>query len=337
MTWPEEYGGLGLDSVSHCLVQEEIAKELPVLNISLGGSTTLCGNHFLSDGTEEQKRKYLPRAAKGELIMATGTCEPVGGSNFAEFQTRAALEGDHYVINGAKIFTTSLAISGAIIVSAVTAPQVNPITGEGMSWIIIDEGTPGVEIGQIEEKLGWHGSSTGSLFLKNVRVPRENLLGREHVGNQPMIPILSEENMNMGCWCLGQAESLYLRTWEYTPNRIQMGKSLYETSQVIRHKLLKMHMEIEALRALVYGTATELDSGRSIMGLGHNCKFKGVEVLELVGREAITLHGGIGVVSDNLIDTGYRDARVTAVAGISIEQLYELVIGLTDAGILPVL
>ena len=337
MTWPQEYGGLGLDLVSYCLVKEEISKELPVLNISIGGTTTLCGKQLLHDGSEELKKKYLPAAAKGDLIMAAGNCEAVGATNFSEFQTTAVSDGDYYVINGAKIFTTNLDIAGTIIVTARTSPEINPMTGAGLSYIMVDKGTPGLEIAKIEEKLGWHGSATGSFFLKNVRVPKSNRIGPEGIGNIHMIPVLGEENLTIGCECLGHAEALYLKTWEYVQNRVMRGVSLFNSSQVIRHTLLKMRLEIDSLRALVYSTATEADQGRPIIDYGNFCKFKGIEVLEFVGKEAIQLHGGIGVVSDNFIDTGYRDARVGAIAGMSIEQIYDLVLGFMQMGMVPVL
>jgi len=337
MTWPEEYGGLGLDLVTYCLAKEEIAKELPVLNILIGGTTTLCGKHILQGGSEEIKKKYLPLAAKGDLIMAAGNCEAVGATNFSEFQTTAVPDGDFYVLNGSKIFTTNLDTCGAIIVTARTSPEVNPITGQGLSYIIVDKGMPGLEIGKIEEKLGWHGSSTGGFFLKNVRVPKTNRLGPEGIGNAAMVPVLAEENMTIGCECLGHAESLYLKTWDYLNSRVMRGVSLFNTSQVIRHRLLKMRVEIDSLRALVYGTATQADQGRPIIDLGNFCKFKGVEVLEYVGREAVQLHGGLGVVNDNMIDTGYRDARVGAIAGMAVEQIYDMVLGFMQMGMVPVL
>jgi alkylation response protein AidB-like acyl-CoA dehydrogenase len=337
MTWPEEYGGLGLDNVSYCLVYEEIAKELPVLNTLIGGASTLCGRHIIDSGSPDQAKRYLIPAARGEIIMAAGNCEPVGLRNYSEFQTRAVKDGDSWIINGGKIFTTNIANADVILVSAVTAPVVDPVTSAGLSWFILEKGMPGLEIGKIEDKLGWRGSGTGSFFIKNVRVPKENLVGPEHIGHGLRLPTGCEENMVIGCGCLGQAESVYLKTWEYTHNRIQCGVSLFDRFQVIRHKLFKMRMEIDTLRALVYGTATELDNGGSIIALGQMCKIKGVEVLEYVGKEAIQLHGGNGVVSDNGIDIAFRDARVSAIAGGSIEAMYDMVISFIENGREPVL
>jgi alkylation response protein AidB-like acyl-CoA dehydrogenase len=335
MAWPEEYGGLGLDSISYCIVMEELAKELPVLDVLISGTTTLAGKMLLMIGTEKQKKKYLPAAAKGDLIIAGGNCEPVGAQNFTEFQTRAVLDGDHWVINGAKIFTTNLASCGMVIVSVVTAPQVNPMTMEGISWIIVEKGTPGLEIGKIENKLGWHGSSTGGFFLKNVRVPKENLVGEKDKGLHAQAVFLAEENMVIGAMCLGQAESLYQKTWDYVHNRIQCGQSIFHRFQVIRHKLIKMRLEINSLRSLVYATASEAASGNSILGFGEMCKMKGVEVLQHVSIEALQLHGGNGVVVDNRLDAAYRDVRVDAIAGAAIEQLYDMVLMFIEIGMVP--
>jgi alkylation response protein AidB-like acyl-CoA dehydrogenase len=337
MTWPEEYGGLGLDNISYCLMYEEIAKELPVLNMLIGATSTLCGRHILDSGDPEQAKKYLIPGAKGDFVMAAGNCEPVGLRNYSEFQTRAVKDGDDWIINGGKIFTTNIGNADIILVSAVTAPEVDPNTSAGLSWFILEKGMPGLEIGKIEDKLGWHGSSTGSFFLKNVRVPKENLMGPENIGHGLRLRTGSEENMMIGCGCLGQAEGLYLRTWEYTHNRIQSGVSLFNRFQVIRHKLLKMRLEIDTLRALVFGTAAELDNNGSIIALGQMCKMKGVEVLEYVGKEAIQLHGGNGIVTDNGIDIAFRDAKVSSIAGGSIEAMYDMVLSFIENGREPVL
>jgi acyl-CoA dehydrogenase len=147
----------------------------------------------------------------------------------------------------------------------------------------------------------------------------------------------AEENMMIGCGCLGQAESLYLKTWDYTRNRTQGGVSLFHKFQVIRHKLLKMRLEIDSLRAFIYATATEGDTGGSILALGQMCKLKGVEVLEYVGKEAVQLHGGNGVVSDNGIDAGFRDARVSSIAGGPVEAIYDMVLAFIENGAEPVL
>jgi alkylation response protein AidB-like acyl-CoA dehydrogenase len=336
MTWPQEYGGLGLDFVTYCLMYEEIAKELPVLNMLIGGTSTLCGKHILASGTEEQKKKYLIPAAKGAIKMASGNCESVGSRNFPEYQSRAVLDGDEWVINASKIFATNIETADVILVSAATRPEIQP-NSSGLSWFVLEKGTPGLEIGKIEDKLGWHGSGTGSFFLKNVRLHRDRMLGPEGIGQGHRLHMGAEENMIMGCGCLGQAESLYLKTWEYTRSRIQSGVSLFNKYQVVRHKLLKMRMEIDSIRALVYGTAAELDSGNSIVALGQMCKMKGVEVLEYVGKEAIQLHGGNGVVTDNGIDIAFRDARVSAIAGGSVEALYDAVLFFIENGLEPIL
>ena len=335
MNWPEEYGGLGLDTTSYIIVMEEIAKELPVLDVMISGTTTLAGKTLLMGATEELKKKYLGAAARGEYVIATGNCEPTGAQNWPEFATKAVLDGDHWVINGAKIFSTGIGNCGMVIVNCVTAPYVNPVTMEGLSWIIVEKGTPGLEVGKIENKLGWHGSNTGSFFLKNVRVPKENLVGELNKGLHAQAAFLAEENMVIGAMCLGQAESMYFKAWDYVHSRIQCGQSIFDRFQVIRHKLLKMRLEINTLRSLVYSTAAEKDSGNAILGLGEMCKMKGVEVLQFVATEAMALHGGNGVVIDNHLDQAYRDVRVHAIGGAAIEQLYDMVLQLMGIGLIP--
>lgn len=331
--YPEVYGGLGLDWITFCLVMEEIAKELPVLTITIGGSLNLGGGIIFFGGTEEQKKKWLPKVASGEIILGGSNTEPTGCNNYHDMQATAVLDGDEWVINASKIFTTSNTYATHMLVSARTG-EWNPQTLTGFSWIMVPMNTPGVEVGKVEHKLGWHASSTGSIFYKNVRVPKENLIGPEPGHNlHQIMPTMTIENMMVGVEMLAQAEDLYLKTWEYTHNRIQAGKSLFDTYQVLRHKLVKMRMEIDALKALIYSTAAELDAGRMPFVMGRECKIKGVEVLDIVGKDAIQLHGGNGVVVENGIERAYRDVRVSAIAGGVPEFLCDNIVNCIESGL----
>jgi butyryl-CoA dehydrogenase len=337
-TWfPEEYGGLGLDWTCYCLINEEIAKELPVLCIPMGGSVHLGGGIIFHGGTEEQKRYWLPKIATGEVILGASNTEPTGCNNPIDMAATAVPDGDGWVLNASKIFTTSISIATHMLVSAKTS-EFDPRTLAGLSWFIVDINTPGVEIGKVEHKLGWHGSNTGSIFFKNVRVPKDALIGPEP-GHQlhQIFPTMSGENLMVGVELLGQAEDLFTRTWEYTRTRIQHGQSLFDQYQVVRHKLARMRMEIDGLRALIYSTAAELDAGRDPGILGRECKIKGCEVLTQIGQEAIQLHGGNGVVVENAIERPYRDVRVSAIAGGPVEFLIDNIIELLGHGVEPLL
>lgn len=338
-TWyPEEYGGLGLGWLSYCLVNEEIAKELPVLTIIIGGSVNLGGGIIFHGGTEKQKKEWLPKIVSGECVFGGSNTEATGCNNYLDMQGTAVLDGDEWIINASKIFTTSVGYATHMCVNVRTSESFNPKSMSGNSWFIVPMDAQGVEIGKVEHKLGWHGSSTGSIFFKNVRVPKDYLVGIEPGrAMQQIFPTLTTENLMVGVEMLGQAEDLYLRTWEYTHSRIQAGRSLYDTYQVVRHKLVKMRMEIDTLRSLIYSTAADLDKGSFPFVMGRECKMKGVEVLDYVSREAIALHGGNGVVVENGVERAYRDVRVSAIAGGTIEFLYDNVVTVLETGMESIL
>ena len=337
---PEEYGGLGLDWITFALVTEEIAKELPMLGIMIIGHSCLAAG-FIDACGPELKKKWLPLIASGETVFATGMAEPVGANVFSEHSAKAVLDGNEWVINASKIFTTGIGYASHVIVGAATC-EVDPITMHGYDYFVVPLDSPGFEMGKIEHKLGWHGSATGSFYCKNVRIPKENhMIPAPPTGDGPPLPqflvVLGQENMLTGVECLAQAENLYLKTWDYVHNRIQMGKNLFDAHQVVRHKLVKMRMEIDTLRALVYSTAHEFDSGRPGMVNGRLCKIKGIEVLEYVSKEAILLHGGIGVVVENGVERAYRDVMVSAIAGGAVDILYEVSADLMNFGMEPVI
>lgn len=338
-TWyPEEYGGLGLGWTDYCLVNEEIAKELPVLTILIGGSVNLGGGIIFHGGTEEQKKEWLPKIASGECIFGGANTEATGCDNVLDMQGRAVLDGDEWVINASKIFITSAEVATHMCVQVRTGDTFDLETMTGNSWFIVPMDTPGVEIGKVEHKLGWHGSSTGSVFFKDVRVPKENLVGLDSGhAMQQIFPTLTTENLMVGVEALAQAEELFMRTWDYTHTRMQAGRSLYDAHQVIRHKLVKMRMEIDTLRSLIYSAAADIDQGKFPFVMGRECKIKGVEVLSHVSAEAIQLHGGNGVVVENGIERAYRDVRVSAIAGGTVEFLYDNIAMVMDTGMEPVL
>ena len=337
VVFSEEYGGLDLDWTTYCLINEELAKELPILSILMGGSVNLGAGIFLNGGTDEQKKYWIPKIINGEAIFGASNTEATGANNNFEMAATAVLDGDEWVLNASKIFITSAEVATHMHVIARTG-EFDPQSMTGFSWFIVPMDTPGVEIGKIEHKLGWHGSSTGSIFYHDVRLPKEALVGTEPgKAMHQIFPVLTSENLMVGVEMLGQAESLYVKTWEYTHSRMQNGKSMFESYQVIRHKLAKMRMEIDTLRALIYSTAAELDAHRMPWVMGRFCKIKGVEVLDIVSKDAIQLHGGNGVVIENGIERPYRDVRVSAIAGGAVEFLYDNVIDCIENGMDSVL
>lgn len=323
VTLPEEYGGLGGDHTTLALILEEVSKSLPVLTVAMGAHSLLAGGLLNMLGTPEQKRKYLTKAATGEIILACGSTEAAGGANHMEHSTRAVLDGDQWVINGNKVLISNIGVADVYVVLALTAEKMDPVSRSGMSAFIIEAGTPGFEVGKPEHKLGWHGSATGSISFKNCRIPKENLLGPQGGCMQAMFVSATEEFMSCGPMGLGMAEAAYEMALRYSMERIQRGQNMYDRLQVTRHKLVKMYTEIESLRALVYSTYALKDNGELPLKMGRMLKIKGAEVSEYVAREAIQLFGGVGTVVETGVERFWRDAKVLAIGGASVEALTE--------------
>src|SRR5665647_1091948 len=241
VVYPEEYGGLGGDWITKMLITEELSKGSPTLNITIGAHSSLAGGVLNLLGTPEQKQKYLTPAVKGEQILALASTESAVCFNMGEFQSPADLDGDEWVINGSKIFITNIEVADTYIVTARTADHYDHITRKGFSMFLVEKGTPGLEIGKIENKLGWHGSNTGSVYFKNCRVPQKNLLGPLHESVGAFALSACDEYMSCGAAGLGIAEACYDKALKYTKERIQQGKSLYDAFQVIRHKFCLLY------------------------------------------------------------------------------------------------
>ncbi len=332
LTVPAEYNGTGIDQTSSGLVLEEIAKTMPVLTIAMGAHILLAGGLIQMLGTEEQKQKWLSPAATGEKILACASTEPVGGDNQAEFTTRAVRDADGWVINGAKCLICNVGVADYYVVVAVTADKVDPVTKAGISCFVVPADTPGLKVGEAEHKLGWRGSATGSVYFDDVHVPAENLVGPEGGCLQAMFVSASAEFLSCGPVSLGIAEGAYQMALDYSMTRIQQGHTMFDRFQVTRHKLAKMWGEIESLRALVYSTYAQRDAGQLELAKCRLMKIKGAEVSEYVCREAIQLHGGVGTIVDTGVERYWRDAKVMAIGGASVEALVDVVSGLIKAG-----
>ncbi|MHB9863705.1 acyl-CoA dehydrogenase family protein [Streptomyces sp. YIM S03343] len=328
ITVPEDLGGLGADQTTHALVLEEIAKTLPVLTVAMGAHSLLAGGLIEMLGTPDQKKQYLVPAASGTTVLACGSTEAVGGDNQAEFKTRAVLDGDEWVLNGGKVLISNIGVADVYVVVAVTADHVDPVTKAGLSAFIVPAGTPGLGIGKAEHKLGWHGSATGSISFTDCRIPKENLLGPLGGCLQAMFVSATAEFLSCGPVSLGIAEGAYDMALTYSLQREQQGKSLFDRFQVTRHKLVRMYAEIESLRALVYSTYAERDRGELCLAEGRLLKVKGAEVSEYVAREAIQLYGGVGTVVDTGVERYWRDAKVMAIGGASVEALTDVIAAL---------
>ncbi len=323
ITVPEEFGGLGGDHTTLAIVTEEISKSMPVLSCAMGAHSLLAGGLLEMLGSLDQKKKYLAPAATGEIIMACGSTEGVGGSNQVEFTTRAVLDGDEWVLNGNKVLISNIGVADVYIILALTSDKVDLVNRTGLSTFIVEKNAPGLLVGKPEHKLGWHGSATGSISFNNCRIPKENLLGPLGGCLPAMFVSATAEFMSCGPAGLGMAEAAYEMALNYSLERVQMGQCMFDRLQVTRHKLVKMYTEIESLRALVYSTYANRDQGDLGLAAGRMLKCKGAEVSEYVAREAIQLFGGLGTIVDTGVERFWRDAKVLAIGGASVEALNE--------------
>ncbi|MDR3360817.1 MAG: acyl-CoA dehydrogenase, partial [Bifidobacteriaceae bacterium] len=301
------------------LVVEEMGKVMPILAIAIGSSSVLAGGLVETAGSPEQVERYMIPANRGDIIFAGAFTEATGGSNFFEMQGRAEPDGDDWVINSTKLFITNAAGAADVYLVLVRTGELEPATAGGFSFFFVDKNTQGFTAAPPEIKMGFHGSNSGTLTLKDVRVPKENLLGKAGDGLKYLIVNSPDEFMLAGALCLGMAEGAYEKALRYSMERVQNGKSMFDNFQVTRHKLAKMKMEIEALRSLIYTAYEMRDKGTMPMEWGRMLKVKASLVAEYVAGEAIQLHGGVGVIFGTGVERFWRDAKINQIAGGSIE------------------
>ncbi|MFQ6059150.1 MAG: acyl-CoA dehydrogenase family protein [Anaerolineae bacterium] len=307
---PPEYGGAGLDTLSYCLFMEELGK------VCLSTATTIsvhvangCVPIYL-DGTEEQKQKYLVPLARGEKIAAFALTEPEAGSDAARIQTTAIRNGDHYVLNGTKIWIMNGDIADTIVVFATTDPEAGT---RGITAFIVEKDFPGFKVGRRERKMGLRGSSTNQLFFDDCPVPAENVLGEEEgKGFITALKSLDFARLSMGAICLGVAEGALAQAVEFATTREQFGGPI-ALKGAIQSYIADMATEIEALRYLIYHTAWTVDQGQRYTRLASMSKLYGSEVAWRVVNKAVQIHGGSGYVKDYPIERVYRDVRITRI------------------------
>lgn len=306
---PEEYEGLGLDMVGKCAVYEEIGK-------THNGFTTLIGAHtgigtvgIVELGTEEQKKKYLPRMASGEWIGAFALTEPSAGSNAANLKTTAIKKGDKYILNGSKHYITNAVCGHVFTVMAMTDPSKG---AKGITSFIVEKDFPGFKLGSVEKKMGLRGSHSAELFFEDMEVPVENVLGTEGSGYVNALKILANGRAGLAARNLGSCEKLLEMSMAYAMQRTQFGKPIFE-QQAVQHILADMAMEIEVLRSMTYRAAWMSDQNMRVVKEAAIAKLYGSEVYNRVAANAIQIHGGIGYMKEYPIERYYRDARITTI------------------------
>ncbi|WP_270659168.1 putative isocaproyl-CoA dehydrogenase AcdB [Paraclostridium bifermentans] len=309
VTVPEEYGGAGSDYVSYAIIMEELSRRCASTGTYATAASSLVSLPILNYGTEEQKQKYLRGIASGEMIGAFGLTEPGAGSDASAQQTTAELDGDYYILNGRKTFITNAPICDVAIVIAVTDRSKGL---KGTSAFIVESKWEGFSHGAHEDKMGIRGTQTSDLIFENVKVPKENLLGKEGIGFKIAMNTLDAGRIGVAAQALGIAQGALDEAIKYTKERVQFGKTISKF-QNTQFTLADMETKVNAARWLVYDAAEKKDAGVNMTKESAMAKYYAAEIANEVAYKALQLHGGYGFIKDYPIERIYRDARIMSI------------------------
>lgn len=318
---PEEYGGSGLGYHEYITVVEEISKVDPSIGLSVAAHNSLCTNHILTFGNEEQKKKWLPKLATAEFIGAWGLTEHNTGSDAGGMNTTAIKDGDFWVVNGAKNFITH-AISGDVAVVIVRTGEKGD--SKGMTAFVFEKGMPGFTSGKKENKLGMRASETAELVFDNCRVPDANRLGEVGQGFVQAMKVLDGGRISIGALSLGIAKGAYEAALKYSKERYQFGQPI-SSFQGISFKLADMATEIEASELLLHKAAFLKQEHKPVTTMGAMAKMYASEVCVKVANEAVQIHGGYGYTKDFPVEKFYRDSKLCTI-GEGTTEIQKLVI-----------
>ncbi|MDD7601835.1 MAG: acyl-CoA dehydrogenase family protein [Firmicutes bacterium] len=307
--YEKKYGGAGLDVLSYAIAVEELARVDGGTGVILSAHTSLGAYPIAAYGTEEQKQKYLVPLAKGEKIGAFGLTEPNAGSDAGGTETTAVQEGDYYILNGGKIFITNGGVADTYVVFAVTTPDIGT---RGISAFIVEKGWEGFTFGDHYDKMGIRSSATAELIFNDVKVPKENLLGKEGEGFKIAMSTLDGGRIGIAAQALGIAQGAYEHALEYSKERIQFGKPICQ-QQAIAFKLADMATKIRAARLLVYNAA-ELKQNHEpyAMEAAMAKQYTSDICLEVV-NDALQIFGGTGYLKGMEVERAYRDAKICTI------------------------
>ena len=305
---PEEFGGLGLTMEEEVRVAFELAWTSPAFRSLIGTNNGIGSQGLIIDGTYEQKEKYLPRLASGELIASFALTEPDSGSDAASLRTSAVRDDDVYVLNGTKRYITNAPEAGIFTVMARTDPTIKGAAG--ISAFLVEAGTPGLSLGKRDIKMGQKGAHTCDVILENCRVPVENLIGgKEGVGFKTAMKVLDKGRLHIAAICVGAAERMLADSLAYAMQRQQFGKPIADF-QLVQAMLADSKAEIYAARSMVIDAARRRDEGDDISTEASCCKLFASEMCGRVADRAVQIHGGAGYIADYAVERFYRDVRL---------------------------
>ena len=319
--FPEEYGGAGLGYVEYAIIIEELSRVDGSVGIIIAAHTSLCSNHIYKAGSEEQKQRYLTKLASGEWLGCWSLTEPEAGSDAAGTRTTAVRDGDCWVLNGSKTFTTNAHYADVCVGMAVTDRSA---AQHGISAFIFEKDTPGFRPGKKENKLGLRASATGEVVFTNCRLPGSQLLGKTGEGFVDSLRILDGGRVSIAALSIGMAQGAYDAALKHAKIRKQFGRPISEF-QAIQHKLVDMAMKIDASRLLTYRAAKMIDSGKRVTRESAMAKLFASESAVWIANEAVQIFGGYGFIKDYPVEKFYRDVKLCTI-GEGTSEIQRLVI-----------
>ena len=307
--FPEQYGGADADVLSYILAVEELSRADAGVGITLSATVSLCAWPIYHFGTEEQKQKYLVPLAEGTKQGAFGLTEPNAGTDAASQQTVAIPDGEHYILNGSKIFITNAGEAEVYVVFAMTDKAKGV---KGITAFILEKGMPGFTFGKKEHKMGIHSSITNELIFQDVKVPKENMLGQEGQGFKIAMATLDGGRIGVAAQALGIAQAALEQAVKYAKERVQFGKPI-STNQAIGFMLADMATKVDAARLLVYRAAYLKDQGLPYSQEAAMAKMYASDVAMAVATDAVQIFGGYGYSREYPVERLMRDAKITQI------------------------
>ena len=319
--FPEDLGGAGLGYIDYSVLIEELGRVDPSVGLIVAAHTSLCSNHIFTAGSEEQKRKYIPKLSSGEWIGCWSLTEPEAGSDAGGTRSHAVFEDGHWIVNGAKTFCTNAHYADVCVGMAVTDRSASQ---HGVSAFIFDQGTPGYRLGKKENKLGMRASATGEVIFENCRLAPSQLCGQPGEGFVDSLRILDGGRISIAALSIGIAQGAYDAALKYSQQRKQFGRPISEF-QAIQHKLADMATELEAARLLTYKAGYLKDQGRRVSKESAMAKLYASEMAVRVCNEALQIFGGYGYIKDYPVEKFYRDVKLMTI-GEGTSEIQRMVI-----------
>ena len=308
--YPKEYGGAGADNLAYAIAIEELSKACATTSVIVAAHTSLCSYPIFAYGNEEQKRKYMPKLTSGEWLGAFGLTEPGAGTDAAGQQTTAVKDGDHYILNGSKIFITNAGYADTFVVFTMTDRTKG---NHGITAFIVEKGYEGFSVGKHEKKMGIRGSSTCELVFEDCIVPAENMLGKEGKGFKVAMGTLDGGRVGIAAQALGIAEGAIDEAVKYSKERMQFGKRLSQF-QNTQFELADMKARTDAAKMLVYRAAWAKDQNDPHVGMySAMAKLTAAQTASDVTRRAVQIFGGYGFTRDYPVERMMRDAKITEI------------------------